>query len=264
MDRIPIPEYDAAPLDNIAVGVAGTRLLFVNVFAVETTNGWSLVDAGLPFSASRIRGWVEEQFGGKAHPKSIVLTHGHFDHTGAIEDLLEHWDVPVYAHPLEAPYLTGKARYPPPDASAGGGLMSVLSPLYPRGPVDISRNLRPLPEDGSLPEMPGWEWIHTPGHTRGHISLFRDADHVLLVGDAFCTTKAESFLAVATGRPELHGPPAYYTSDWDDARRSVEKLAALEPRVLAPGHGMPMAGTEIPALVHRLADEFASIALPQT
>jgi hypothetical protein len=51
-------------------------------------------------------------------------------------------------------------------------------------------------------------------------------------------------VAVMTQRPELNGPPACYTSDWDAARDSVRRLAALRPAVMACGHGLPMAGRE--------------------
>jgi hypothetical protein len=72
-----------------------------------------------------------------------MLTHGHFDHTGAIEDLLKTWDVPVYAHRLEMPHLTAQKRYPPPDPSAGGGLMAFLAPagqVFHRKPC-VSRKI---------------------------------------------------------------------------------------------------------------------------
>jgi hypothetical protein len=49
----------------------------------------------------------------------------------------------------------------------GGGVMPPLAPLFPRGPIDVSRWLQALPDDGSVPQMPGWHWIHTPGHTPG-------------------------------------------------------------------------------------------------
>jgi glyoxylase-like metal-dependent hydrolase (beta-lactamase superfamily II) len=262
MEKVPLSDYEVAPLDDVADHVVGLRIVFVNVFAITTPTGWTLIDAGLPFSAGRIRSWAERQFGEHARPQSIVLTHGHFDHTGAIEDLLKTWDVPVYAHRLEMPYLTGEKKYPPPDPSAGGGLMSFLSPLYPRGPVDIRDHVRPFPDDGAVPGMPGWQCIFTPGHTAGHCSFFRPEDRTLLVGDAFCTTDQQSFLAVARQKPELHGPPAYYTPDWTNARRSVEKLAALEPRILAPGHGLPMSGGAIPSQLATLAANFDEIAIP--
>jgi glyoxylase-like metal-dependent hydrolase (beta-lactamase superfamily II) len=141
--------------------------------------------------------------------------------------------------------------------------MAIMSPLYPRGPVDVSSHVQPLPQDGSVPDLPAWRWIHTPGHTDGHVSFFRDEDHTMLVGDAFCTTQAESVLAVATQRPELHGPPAYYTSNWDEAKRSVEKLAALQPNTVAPGHGLPMTGTDVRQGLELLAANFDSVARPK-
>jgi glyoxylase-like metal-dependent hydrolase (beta-lactamase superfamily II) len=202
-------------------------------------------------------------FGELNAPTSIVLTHGHFDHVGALKDLAEGWDVPVYAHELEARYLTGKAEYPPPDPKVGGGLLALMSPLYPRGPVDISSNLVILPQDGTVPELPGWQWIDTPGHTDGHVSFYRERDRVLIAGDAFCTTKAESAMAIATQKPELHGPPAYYTSDWDAAKRSVEKLAELRPLTVAPGHGRPMAGPDVADGLMELARRFDEVARPK-
>jgi glyoxylase-like metal-dependent hydrolase (beta-lactamase superfamily II) len=93
--------------------------------------------------------------------------------------------------------------------------------------------------------------------------LFRPEDRVLLVGDAFCTTDQKSFLSVAQQKPELNGPPPYYTPDWDQARASVEKLAALRPAVLAPGHGLPMAGAEVEGALQTLARDFDRIAKPE-
>ena len=67
------------------------------------------------------------------------------------------------------------------------------------------------------------------------MSFFRESDRALIVGDAFVTTKQESALAVLTQRPELHGPPMYFTPDWDRAWSSVKALAALEPLVALTG-----------------------------
>jgi len=192
------------------------------------------------------------------------MTHGHFDHVGGLEELAARWQAPVYAHPLEHPYLNGGAAYPPPDPSVGGGLMSALSPFYPRGPVNAGVWLRPLPEDGSVPGMPGWRWIHTPGHSVGHVSLWREADHALIAGDAFITTQQESAYGALTQAPELHGPPMYYTSDWPSAGRSVAALAALDPALAITGHGRPMAGAAMRVALARLAKDFERIAVPKT
>lgn len=264
MDAIPLPFYEIVPLDDIARGVRGLRILFVNVFAVSdpAQPGWTLIDTGLYLSAGKIKHWAEGHFGKGAKPNAIILTHGHFDHVGSVKDLVNDWNVPVYAHAAELPFLTGHQKYPPPDPAVGGGLMAVMSPIYPRTSADLAGKVQPLPEDGSVPTLPGWRWLHTPGHSPGHISLFREGDRVLLPGDAFCTTKQESFLAVAKQKPEMHGPPAYYTPDWDAARASVQKLAALQPRTVAPHHGLPMCGDEVPDQLNRLAMNFDHIALP--
>ena len=140
--------------------------------------------------------------------------------------------------------------------------MARLSGLYPRGPIDLGARVQPLPNDGSVPAMPGWRWIHTPGHSPGHVSLFRDDDRTLIAGDAVVTTKQESALAALTYAPELHGPPAYFTPDWSAARMSVERLAALEPERLATGHGPILQGAEMRRGLSELAREFDHRAVP--
>lgn len=256
-----IPESMVTAMDRIATGVEGLRIAFVNVFGVATANGsWILIDSGLPFSAGYIRNWAERTF--REAPSAIVLTHGHFDHVSGAADLAQAWSIPIYAHPLEFPYLTGEKEYPAPNTSAGGGLMSLLSPMYPRGPVDLSRWLRPLatgPVAGDATPVAGWEIIPSPGHTPGHISLFRSRDLALLVGDAFCTTKPESFFDAALSQvPELHGPPAYFTADPQQAARSIRLLANLHPRIIAPGHGRPLAGAELEEKLPQLAVGYSS------
>ncbi len=258
-------ERDGGILE-VAPDLASKRLMLVNVAFVghplAGDRGWVLIDAGLPGTAGAITSAASARFGADARPGAIVMTHGHFDHFGALETLAAQWDVPVYAHSDEHPYLSGKAAYPPPDPAVGGGLMSALSPLYPRGPVNVADRLHALPEDGSLPLMPGWRWIHTPGHAVGHCSFWREGDRTLIAGDAVITTAQESAYAVAVQQPALHGPPMYYTQDWPSARRSVEALAALEPELLITGHGHPMRGAEMRAALQKLAVDFDHIAYP--
>lgn len=265
MDRISIPDNEVVPMDDVAAGVRGLRIAFVNVFAITHPDGsWTLIDAGLPFTASAIQNWTKKVFA--TPPNAIVLTHGHFDHVSAARDLADVWNVSVYAHPLEAPYLKGQKEYAAPNFAAGGGTMSLLSPLYPRGPFDLGNRLRLFSSDGdsTLAEMPGWEILHTPGHTPGHVSFFRRGDRCLIVGDAFCTTKPESFFDAAIAQPaELHGPPAYFTSDWESARRSVELLSELDAVIVAPGHGQPLSGPMLPGKLRQLAHHFGEVAMPE-
>lgn len=163
------PHWEA--LKPVAPGVVCVPLSIVNVYLVGTASSWVLVDAGLPGNANKIRHAAETCFGENARPAAIVLTHGHFDHVGSLESLLKIWDVPVYAHPLEMPYLTGKAHYPPPDPTVGGGAMTVLSRLFPTKPLDLGGRVQSLPDNGELPEVSGWRVIHTPGHAPGHVSF---------------------------------------------------------------------------------------------
>lgn len=266
MDAIEIPDSQVVPIEDVAVGVLGLRIVFVNVFALKhAENSWTLIDAGLPMSESMIQKWAEKNFA--TPPNAIVLTHGHFDHVSSAKKLAEHWKVPIFAHPLEHPYLLGEKEYPAPNFAAGGGLMSLMSPLLPRGPVNLGESLRQFKglnqDELALDQLPGWQIIHTPGHTPGHISLFRPADRVLLAGDAFCTTKPESFFEAALSqKPELHGPPSYFTSDWKQARESVKKLARLEPLTVAPGHGKPIAADTVPERLKDLVARFEEIAVP--
>src|SRR5215217_2318631 len=129
--------------EAVAPGVGRLGILFVNVFALgepvgqpvgepvgEPGRPWLLVDAGLPGSARLVRRAVAGRFGAGARPEGILLTHGHFDHVGAAHDLAEGRDVPIVAHPLEAPYLTGRSDYPPRDPTMGGA-MAQMSRLMP-------------------------------------------------------------------------------------------------------------------------------------
>jgi LPXTG-motif cell wall-anchored protein len=249
---------------SVAPGVWRMKDMFVNIFIVQNnhSSNWILVDTGLKTSAPKIKAMISEVLETGASPMAIVMTHGHFDHRGSLQKLADEWQVPVYAHHLEMPYLTGKSSYPPPDPTVGGGAMASLAFIYPKKPINVAEHLFELPADGTIPGIPEWKWIHTPGHTPGHISLFRESDGVLIAGDAFVTTKQESVFAVMAQKKELNGPPKYFTPDWGAAARSVKELAALEPSVIATGHGHAMYGDEARKDLHKLARKFRQLAMP--
>jgi glyoxylase-like metal-dependent hydrolase (beta-lactamase superfamily II) len=119
-----------------------------------------------------------------------------------------------------------------------------------------------LPADGSVPHMPEWEWIHTPGHSPGHISLFRKQDLALIAGDAFVTTKQEYLLDVLEQELEISGPPRYLTTDWPSAKKSVELLQSLHPSVAVTGHGTPVSGEWLSTNLSKLVKNFDTIARP--
>ncbi|WP_369723179.1 MBL fold metallo-hydrolase [Bradyrhizobium sp. LLZ17] len=263
------PKFDLDRNDNtrqIVADVAYRQLAIVNVIFVGLESAgdgnWVLVDAGIPGSAQAIRSAASARFGGQGRPACIVMTHAHFDHVGALETLAREWDVPVYAHAAEHPYLDGSQSYPPADPSVGGGLLARLSPLFPTKPVNVASRLYDLPSDHSVPFMQDWRW--TPGHTPGHVSLWRERDRVLIAGDAFITTRQESVYAAVTQTPEMHGPPMYFTPDWVSAKASVRELAALGPEIVVTGHGAAMQGAEMRAALDSLALRFDEVAVPES
>lgn len=264
------PELDAARSDHtqeVAADLAYRRLGIVNVVFYGSPGagdrGWVLIDAGLRGTADFVQDAAARRFGEGSRPAAIVVTHGHFDHVGALETLAEGWDVPVYAHPLERPYLDGSAAYPSGDPAVGGGAIALLSRFYSTRPVDVGARLWSLPEDGTVPFMPGWRWIHTPGHSVGHVALWREGDRILISGDAVVSTGQESAYEVAVQEPEMHGPPMYFTHDWQVAEESLKSLAALDPELVVTSHGKPLGGARTREALHRLAREFRWLAVPK-
>src|SRR5215218_10380964 len=95
------PKADAARDDHtreLTSDVAYKRLAIVNVAFFGKANAgdgnWVLIDAGMAGSAGAIKRAADERFGDDARPAAIIMTHGHFDHAGALETLAEKWDVP--------------------------------------------------------------------------------------------------------------------------------------------------------------------------
>jgi len=234
----------------------------VNVVFLGTPTDWVLVDTGMPKCGPEILSVAQDKFGAKTNPRCIILTHGHFDHVGGIVHLLETWNVPVYAHSQEFPFLNGQQSYPEPDPTVEGGLVAKMASLYPYEPIDISPVLKALPEDQSVPHLPGWKWIHTPGHAPGHVALFRESDRALVSADAVVTVKQDSLYRVLMQKEEVNGPPVYFTIDWKAAKESVQRLADLNPQWLIPGHGQVMEGKEMMDGLKKLVDNFEEMAVP--
>jgi len=265
-------DYKYIPATSIGSGVGIEVLPDLYAHTIQIVNicfvgnpehkEFVLVDAGMPGSAEEIISVTENRFGANCSPKAIILTHGHFDHVGAIVELIKYWNIPVYAHKVELPFLTGKKSYPEPDPTVEGGMVAKMSPLFPNEPVQLGDHVQALPDNGSVPHMPGFRWIHTPGHTEGHVSFFREEDRVLIVGDAFVTVKQEYLYKVLTQELEISGPPRYLTTDWQAAKESVISLEALKPSVAVTGHGLPMTGELLANNLKQLVQNFEEIAVP--
>ena len=242
-------------ITRLAPDVGWLPVSFANVYFIGRPGGkWILLDTGFPGGAREILSAAEARFGSGSRPEAIVLTHGHIDHSGNAAALADAWDTPIYAHRLETPFLNGKSAYPPPDPTVGGAT-AFLSRFLPTVRRDLGARLHELKTE-KVPGAPGWEWLPTPGHSPGHICLFRDSDRILLTGDALVTLNMDSWSGLISRKRELARPPTPFTIDWDAARVSLKKMAALRPNVVGSGHGIPMSNSDLPERLDYFANDF--------
>jgi len=242
-------------ITRIAPDVGWLPVSFTNVYFLGRPCGrWIIVDTGFPGRAREILAAAEARFGAGSAPEAIVLTHGHLDHAGNAMALADAWDVPIYAHRLETPFLAGRSAYPPADPTVGGAT-AFLSRFLPCRPRDLGGRLREL-HTRKVPGASGWEWVPTPGHSPGRICLFRASDRVLLTGDALITVNMDSWVGLIGARPQLAGPPAPFTINWSSALSSLKELANLRPNVLGSGHGAPISDSDLPERLEHFAQKF--------
>jgi glyoxylase-like metal-dependent hydrolase (beta-lactamase superfamily II) len=207
-------------------------------------------------------------------PASILLTHDHPDHAGSALELARMWDCPVYVHPDELPLVDIKdlatiEKYANP---LDRWIVLPLLRVMPRRRVEatlssasIKDAVQAFDPSAAVPSLPDWECIPTPGHTPGHVAFFRTNGRVLITGDAIVTVNLNSlwgFLlwSLRLNKQRVSAPPWYSTWNWRAVKESVTALAGLKPRVLAPGHGMPMSGDGIARELHAFADHFSGPA----
>jgi hydroxyacylglutathione hydrolase len=182
-----------------------------------------LIDAGRRWDAGRIR----RELSGR-DISLVALTHVHPDHQGCAKLICEEKNVPLACHADDVDAMEG--RRPVRASNAIGA--KLFAGLWEGPPHPVDRVLA----EGD--EIAGFRVIHAPGHAPGEVVFFRDSDRVAICGDLVRN------ITYLTLRTRLAEPPDDLTPDPEENRRSIRKLAALEPTLVLPGHGPAITDTE--------------------
>jgi glyoxylase-like metal-dependent hydrolase (beta-lactamase superfamily II) len=217
----------------------------VNAYLIPSGGeGWVLVDGGIDDAGAwraldegvrRAVGW--------AAVAVHVVTHMHVDHLGLVRQVRETCGAPLVMGELDADRAAHAAAHPEEEESyrlslfrSHGVPEPVIEALGEGHPPPSSRRwVRP---DHALPCAParvpgaaGWTACWSPGHTAGHIALFRDSDATLVSGDAVLP-RVSPTIGVNRQREDPVG----------DYLETLDRLEALDPVTILPGHGRPLAG----------------------
>jgi hydroxyacylglutathione hydrolase len=196
----------------------------INVYLL----GDVLIDAATKLSTRRILRQIESR------PLALLaLTHVHPDHQGAAKAVCEARGVPLACHASGVDEMEG--REPLSNPSPGHPLNRLIAWAWEGPPHPVGRTL----SEGD--DVAGFRVIHAPGHAPNEVIFFRDSDRVAVCGDVVNNVN------LATGIKGLHEPPAIFTVDPAENRRSIRKLLELRPSLICAGHGPPssdLAGLE--------------------
>jgi hydroxyacylglutathione hydrolase len=180
-----------------------------------------LIDAGTRQAEGRILRQLQGQTV-TAH----ALTHAHPDHQGSSHAVCERLGIPLWCGEADVPAMETPGAIKNPKAPRW--LNRAQERFWTGPPHPVARALH----EGD--EVAGFTVLETPGHSVGHISLWREADRVLIVGDVVGNV---NFIADIPG---LNLPPDLFTPNPARNRESARRLAALEPALACFGHGTPL------------------------
>jgi Metallo-beta-lactamase superfamily. len=190
--------WERIPLGNVQT----------NCYILEKKGKCLIIDPGAEFEQIELR--LENR---KWEPEAILLTHAHFDHIGAVEDIRSKYRIPVYIHEREADWLS--------DPVKNASLI-----FFPGMPVTAAAPDVKIRKEGVLRVGSfSLNVMETPGHTPGSISYYVEEQGILFCGD--------TLFYRGIGRTDLPG------GDFSELSRSIQgKIFRLpeETRVL-PGHG---------------------------
>lgn len=164
---------------------------------------------------------------------SIIATHLHPDHLGLAARLRAHTGAPVVLHEIEAAALSAMAAAPPPRVDDGWGVPADRQDEFAvlRLARDSFRSIVPdltVRGTGGTLDHPGLpiRWLHTPGHTLGHICLRLPGPRLLLTGDHVLPAR---YPGVGLGGRSASNPLADYFD-------SLDLVSAFDDHEVLPGH----------------------------
>jgi glyoxylase-like metal-dependent hydrolase (beta-lactamase superfamily II) len=197
----------------------------VNSYLMETETGFYLIDTG--FHKKRIQLEKELQKAGckTRNLKLIILTHGHTDHVSNAAYLREKYGAKIAMHKGDSKMVKTGNMF----VDAKGGLLFRLIVSFMKL-LGLSSFEKFVPdiylEDNQDLSKYGLNVviIHTPGHSKGSISIMTD-ERDLFCGDILGNTKY----------PEK----TTLIDDLDQLNASIENIKALETLMVYPGHGKP-------------------------
>ncbi len=206
-------------MNQVAEGVWQVKLMPRN-----GVNAWLLgdviVDAGYGSSGKK----VVEALRGRT-VAAHAITHAHPDHVGGSAHVCRELGVPFWCPAGDAAAVRDGRSVP---------AESRIKPLLDRGrsfeSIEIARELH----EGD--DVAGFTVLDVPGHSPGHVAFWRESDRTLVAGDVWFN------LSLLTFRYGLRQPPGPFTVDPERNRRSMRRLAELEPSVACFGHGPPLVG----------------------
>lgn len=215
LNSLPLVGVSTSPVrDDVTMFSQGPRN-YLNAYQV----GDILVDAGPGLRPGQLLSALDGPIRGH------VLTHAHPDHQGNSAAVCRALDIPLWCHPDERQAVeTGETLAPMPDTRAS----RLLDAMESGAGHPVADTLT----EGDTVE--GFDVIETPGNAPGHISLWREADGTLILGDVLTN------LDVWTLRRGLDTVPEVFTAAPETSVRSARKVADLEPDVVCFGHGPPL------------------------
>jgi glyoxylase-like metal-dependent hydrolase (beta-lactamase superfamily II) len=177
-----------------------------------------LIDAGRSWDKRRIFSELEGR-----EISLLALTHVHPDHQGCAKAVCEARNLPLACHADDVDAMEG--RRPVQEAAADNPVNRLIRSIWEGPPYKVERVL----QEGD--EVAGFRVVHAPGHARGEVIFFRENDRVAICGDVIRN------MSYATGLPGVKEPPDVFTYDPAENRRSIRRLAELNPSLILPGHG---------------------------